>query len=223
MLDFDAIAQTPVATDPFPFFLTESAMNEVAVAAANADFPGIDAPGVFPLSELSYGPRFQSLIDDIQSPRMRGLMEEKFGVNLKDCPQMITVRGFCRLRDGKIHTDSLDKIVTVLLYLNEDWGRKSQNTNGGRLRLLRNGHDIEDALAEVPPHGGTMVAFKRTDNSWHGHLPYEGERRYIMFNWMQDDNKLGKNLLRHRLSARVKKIIGKLFSRNHNNNNDNDY
>jgi hypothetical protein len=83
---------------------------------------------------------------------------------------MITVRGRCHRRDGKIHTDSKDKIVTGLLNLNNpDWAPAS-----GRLRLLRSGTDLEDMLVEVPPTGGTMAVFKRSSNSWHGHHPYEG-------------------------------------------------
>ena len=32
-----------------------------------------------------------------------------------------TLRGYSRKKDGKIHTDSKTKILTVLLYLNENW------------------------------------------------------------------------------------------------------
>ena len=59
----------------------------------------------------------------------------------------------------------------------------------------------------MPPNGGTLVVFKRTDNSWHGHHPYEGERRYVMFNWVTSDVTLAKNLGRHKLSARLKRLL----------------
>ncbi len=114
---------------------------------------------------------------------------------------MITVRGHCARRDGRIHTDSTDKIVTCLLYLNDSWAE-----DGGRLRLLRNGHDIDDDITEMPPNGGTFVAFRRSDNSWHGHLPFEGPRRYVMFNWVRSEAVLMKNLGRHTLSARLKRL-----------------
>ena len=61
-------------------------------------------------------------------------------------------------------------------------------------------------LVEVPPTGGTMAVFKRSSNSWHGHHPYEGERRYVMFNWLASDFALLKNTGRHKLSARLKAI-----------------
>ena len=76
----------------------------------------------------------------------------------------------------------------------------------GRLRLLRDGENIENVIAEVPPNGGTLVAFRRTDNSWHGHLPFEGPRRYVMFNWVRSGAALSRNLTRHRISAKLKQL-----------------
>ena len=76
---------------------------------------------------------------------------------------------------------------------------------GGYLRLLRS-DDVEDVLAEVQPLGGTLVAFRRTDCSWHGHRPFEGPRRYVMCNWLSSDVVLGKNVGRHMLSAAFKKL-----------------
>ena len=63
---------------------------------------------------------------------------------------MYSLRGWLRAKDGQIHTDSKDKIITVLLYLNENWPHA-----GGRLRLLRNGTDLENFVTEVPPDNGT--------------------------------------------------------------------
>ena len=77
--------------------------------------------------------------------------------------------------DGKIHTDSKTKIITVLLYMND----KSWPSDTGRLRILRNGTDLEDYADEVEPAGGTLIVFKRSDKSWHGHHSYEGPRRAI--------------------------------------------
>jgi hypothetical protein len=114
---------------------------------------------------------------------------------------MITVRGRCRASDGQIHTDSTSKVVTCLLYLNDPWGEA-----GGRLRLLRDPGNIDSTIAEVPPNGGTLVAFRRTDNSWHGHKPFEGERRYVMFNWVVSQAALDRELGRHKLSAKLKRL-----------------
>jgi SM-20-related protein len=121
---------------------------------------------------------------------------------------MYTVRGYTRLRDGEIHTDSTTKLITVLLYMNDKWDK-----DGGRLRLLRNGTDLNDYIAEVPPYGGTLLAFKRADNSWHGHEPYEGKRRAIQLNWVTSQEVVDKEQGRHKVSTRFKKIKQFLFGK----------
>ncbi len=71
---------------------------------------------------------------------------------------------------------------------------------------MRNGRDLEDMISEVPLDGGTLVALRRSDNSWHGHKPFEGQRRYIMFNWVQSQATLDKNIRRHTISARLNRL-----------------
>jgi len=201
MIDLEAVNTADVAHKPFSYFVASNVLSPSSFAEVSPDFPAISKPGIFPLSELTYGPAFSQLIDDIRSPELRELLGSKLNVDLSDMPLMITVRGQCQRKDGRIHTDSTDKVVTCLLYLNEPWKQDS-----GRLRLLRNGHDLDDMIAEVPPDAGTLVAFKRSDNSWHGHYPYEGPRRYIMFNWVRSDSALNWNVGRHKLSARLKRL-----------------
>jgi hypothetical protein len=202
MIDFEAVDRAPVANEPFSYFLAEKVLTPQALAAIKTDFPSIHCTGVFPAEDLDTGPSFAALIEEIRSRPFAQLIERKVEIPLQDKPLMITVRGRCHARDGKIHTDSKDKIVTGLLYLNDpDWAPA-----GGRLRLLRSGTDLDDMLVEVPPTGGTMAVFKRSSNSWHGHYPYEGERRYVMFNWLASDLALLKNTGRHKLSAHLKNI-----------------
>lgn len=201
MIDLDRIAKAPMVTEPFQFFATEGVLAPEALAEIGKDFPDITQPGVFPLPELKYGPGFERLIAEIKSRDLEATLEKKFDVKLAELPLMITVRGWCAKRDGRIHTDSTDKVVTCLLYLNEPWDQE-----GGRLRMLRDGNDIESTIAEIPPNGGTFAAFKRSDKSWHGHLPFEGRRRYVMFNWVRSEAILMKNLGRHTLSARLKRL-----------------
>lgn len=201
MINLARLAQAPVESAPFAHFTADGLIEPEALAEVAADFPAIAKPGLFPLSELDYGPAFRRLVADLRRREFAVLMERKLGVDLAERPMMITVRGFCARRDGRTHTDSHDKIATGLLYLNEGgWDEP-----GGRLRLLRSG-DVDDVIAEVAPVGGTLVAFRRTDNSWHGHKPFEGRRRYVMFNWLRSDAALAKNVGRHRLSAAVKRL-----------------
>lgn len=201
MIDLDAIGRASVTHEPFSYFVASNVLQPSSFESLSKDFPDISGPGVYPLSELEYGTGFAELIDDIRSSELEDMLSAKFGVDLSGLPLMITVRGHCQKKDGRIHTDSTDKVVTCLLYLNEPWQEQ-----GGRLRLLRNGHDLEDVIAEVPPDRGTLVAFRRSDNSWHGHHPFEGPRRYVMFNWVRSSAALGRNMRRHVLSARLKRL-----------------
>lgn len=202
MLNLEAVARAPVATEPFKFFMAPGVLSAVDLAAVRADFPELRKPGIFPLSELQYGPAFSRLIEGIHSPQFARVMEKKYNVDLLDKPIMITVRGQAQKKDGRIHTDSKAKFVTCLLYLNDVW-----DEGGGCLRMLRNGSDLDDYAAEIPPNGGTLASFVRSENSWHGHEPFEGERRYVMFNWMTSQAEMDRELGRHKISAKVKRHI----------------
>lgn len=201
MIDFDVVERADVTREPFPFFVVSDVLGSLDLDAVRADMCDISKPGIFPLSALSYGPAFARLVEDIQSPELRDIMAAKFDVDLSACPLMITVRGRARKKDGRIHNDSETKVVTCLLYLNDTW-----DDDQGRLRMLRGPDDLDDYIAEVPPHGGTLASFRRSDNSWHGHEPFVGERRYVMFNWMTSAEAAAHELSRHRLSARLKRL-----------------
>jgi hypothetical protein len=202
MLDLDAIAATSMVRTPFDYVVVSQALRPGALARIQHDFPAIRHPGIFPLSVLKAGPAFRDLIADIQGPALRDLLAERFSLNLKDMPQMITIRGHCQGKDGRIHRDSVWKELTVLLYLNDEW-----DAGGGRLRFLRGPDRMDDVIAEVPPNGGTMVAFRVCAESWHGHESFVGPRRYVMFNWVTDQAAAARELARHRFSARLKQLF----------------
>jgi hypothetical protein len=201
VINLDAIKRTDVTRKPFQFFSTPGVLSAVDLAAIRADFPVIREPGIFPLTELSYGPVFARLIDEISTSALEDVIGKHFGIDLSSKPLMITVRGQAQEKDGRIHTDSKLKLVTCLLYLNDLW-----DESGGRLRLLNRSDDIEDFVAEISPSGGTLVSFLRSENSWHGHQPYLGERRYVMFNWMSSQMALDREYGRHRFSAKMKQL-----------------
>jgi len=206
MLKVDAIAAADAAREPFSYFLAQ-VLEPRDLEGIRADFPAIEKPGIFPLEELEYGPVFGALIEEMQSPAFAEAVGKQLGIDLKGLPTMITIRGRAQAKDGRIHTDTKDKVATCLLYLNGAW-----DEGGGRLRILRNGDDLEDYIAEVPPHGGTFVAFKVSPNSWHGHKPFVGERRYVMMNWLRSDAARARQYGRHKLSAKVKRLIPFFYS-----------
>jgi hypothetical protein len=172
-----------------------------------ADFPKIEQGGSFPLASLTFGDAFGELGDELLGESVRAAFAEKFGLDLAGRPATLTVRGRCRSKDGKVHTDSRSKLITALIYLNDDW-----SGDGGQLRLLRS-NNIEDVIAEVPPHAGTLICFRNRENAWHGHTSYEGPRRALQLNWVVDEAAARKSERRHGLSASLKSLSRSLFSR----------
>lgn len=202
MLDFERIRNARLRTDPYPYTVIEDVIVGEEVSAVLNDFPPIELPGSIPLSAVTPGPAFQALIDEMNSDGFRREIEGLFGVDLAGKPIMTTLRGVMRDKDGRIHTDSKTKIITVLVYFNEDW-----QDEGGYLRILRNGTDLDNYVEEVPPKLGTMVIFQVTDNCWHGHKPLVGKRLSIQMNYLVDEAAMDKHQFFHRLSAKIKKFF----------------
>jgi SM-20-related protein len=200
-LDLEKFKATPLSRDPFDFIIVPGFLREEKREALNVDFPDISKPGSYPVSEVQYGANFQALLDEIQGPEFTAMVGEKFGIDLSGRPTMVTVRGRCQSKDGRIHTDTESKIITLLIYMNQEW-----ENQGGRLRLLRTVDDLDDMVAEVPPEWGTMLAFRRSENSFHGHKPFVGQRRSIQLNWVTEDSVVEHELSRHRMSARLKQL-----------------
>jgi hypothetical protein len=146
------------------------------------------------------------LIAELSSPRMAAIVADKLKIDLTGRPVMVTVRGQCSARDGHIHTDSTTKLVTMLLYMN----RKDESERG-RLRILRSSTDLNDFAAEIPPDEGTLLIFRNGPNAWHGFEPVDGVRRVIQVNWVTDESVVRREQARHRVSAFFKRLGG-LFS-----------
>lgn len=204
-LNLDKFGAAPLATEPFSYIVLPGFVRPEALQLINADYPDISRHGSFPLGQLTYGPAFGRFIDELESAEFRNAFEEKFKINLAGRPTTLTVRGCCATKDGKIHTDSASKIITVLIYLHSSW-----EAPGGRLRLLRCGNDLDDMITEIPPTEGTMLAFKRAENSWHGHKPFVGVRRVIQFNWVTSEKDQRIAMLRHHASAALKRMVANL-------------
>jgi hypothetical protein len=200
-LDLDKFRGARLVRQPFPYIIVPGFVRVEAGDAIHADYPVVEHAGSFPVESVTYGPAFQNLLSELQGDEMRAAFETKFGMDLTDRPTMVTVRGRCDPRDGRIHTDALTKLITVLIYMNPKW-----ESPGGCLRLLHSSDNLDDAIIEVPPLEGTLLAFKRTDNSWHGHKPFEGPRRVIQLNWVTSAAVRRRELFRHRLSAWSKRF-----------------
>jgi len=200
-IQIDKFTATPLTREPYEYVVVPGFLPPATLKDVVANYPALQA-GSYPLEEVKTTPALQALIEEMDGPEFERAVERKFHVELAGKPKMYSLRGYCRATDGKIHTDSKDKIITVLLYLNDGWQQP-----GGRLRLLKSGTDLNAFVAEVPPDNGTLLVFKRSENSWHGHESFEGARRSIQMNWMTSEGKRGFHKLRHQISARFKKLI----------------
>jgi hypothetical protein len=201
-LGIEQFRTTPLVRQPFEHLIVPQFIGPQPLAEINADYPKISTSGSFPVDQLAFGPAFRNFLEELNGDDFRKAFEEKFGIELTGRPTITTVRGRCGPGDGKIHTDSATKIITVLIYMNESWDQP-----GGRLRLLRSSNDLTDIIIEVPPIAGTLLAFKRSNNSWHGHEPFVGERRVIQFNWLTSHGNRQIAMLRHHTSASFKRLL----------------
>ena len=205
IINFDAIEQAEITQSPFPFFGLDCVFSESAHQDLLESFPAIEKGGSFPLDHLELTGRFAELIEEIQSDRFREVMAKKFNVELKDKPQIITTRGWSRQKDGRNHTDSKTKLITVLLYVNDGWEPET-----GRLRML-NSDDVNDYVAEFSCNIGQLTAFKVTDNCWHGYLPFEGRRQSLQINYLVEERFTNHHVYRHKLSAFLRSYSNKLL------------
>ena len=201
MLNFELMKKAEINSEFYPFFTIQDVfLNKEDHKKITTDFPNIYKGGSFPSEAVSYGESIQALIDCLEGDQMRTILENKFLVDLKDKPVVSTFRGYSRMKDGKIHSDSETKIITVLLYLNENWDERS-----GLLRMLKEKDNIENYITEVPASMGSMVAFKVTNNCWHGFIPFEGKRCSIQLNYLYKEA-LSQHKIRHKLSSFFKKL-----------------
>ena len=199
--DFDALDRTKLEREPFDYLVVPNFLRAERFAEVIADYPKVPGPGSHPPSELDIRGHFAELMQELRGPLFQSAIEAKFGIDLTDRPTMYTVRGYVREKDGGIHTDSETKIITVLLYMNELW-----QEDAGRLRILRSATDLDDYAAEVPPNGGTLLVFRRSERSWHGHKPTSGPRRAIQLNWVTNQAVVDHEQGRHRISTKLKKF-----------------
>lgn len=201
LLNLEALRNAPVQDTPFPHFTVDHAIDTAQVMDVIDDFPQIPAGGSYTLSDVDVGPDFQRLLDDVDTPEFRQLLGQKFDVDVSGLPLMVTLRGHSRGKDGRIHADSRTKVLTILIYLNKSWPHQT-----GRLRILRSKSDMHDYAAEVPAGPGQLIAFKVTDNGWHGYLPHEGRRQSIQINFLTSAAAGSKHRFVHGLSARLKAL-----------------
>lgn len=205
----DRIAPPAVVREaPFPLLIAQGVLDPCAEQSLSEDFPHYRGAGFFPHADGDCGPALNALVGELTAPAFADRVGDLLGIErLSQFPALVTICRALNLRHGTIHTDSQSKVASALVYLNPAWAQ----AHAGCLRFLASGNDIEALVApEIKPLYGTLTAFRRTDNSFHGHLPYEGERRVIQIAWLVDAAAVDRKTRRGRFSRAVKWLSGRV-------------
>jgi hypothetical protein len=199
---------TLVQREPFSFLIAHGQLPEPSRFELDRDFPRYSGAGFFPYEAKECGESINALVQAITAPGFASAVGAKLGIDdLGRYPTLVTICRHLNKRHGTIHTDSKSKVATALLYLNPSW----HDTSEGCLRFLAKIDDIDATVApEVKPLYGEFVIFKRADNSFHGHLPYEGERRVIQVAWLTSEEEKLRKTQRGTATRFFKKIAGGL-------------
>jgi len=205
VLNADAVRNAPLSKEPYSFFLGSGILKDEAIPELKRDFPDITKPGYLTVDEVGLKGKFETLIDEIESDEFSSVLSEKFGIDLNQYPRLTTIRKLSQAKDGRIHTDGPSKVMTMLIYMNDEW----QADGSGRLRVLYDEKNFEPYAAEVPPTMGTVFGFLRSDKSWHGHQPFAGERKVVQTAWIVDAKEIERKKKRNGMAQFLKGIFGR--------------
>lgn len=202
-LAMDAVRAARAERRPYNYLVADHLIQPGAFDGLRNDFPDIREAGFFPEEDITPRGAFAQLLREMKSRELSEIASEKLDIDLVDKPKMITIRKLSAAKDGRIHTDSESKIATLLVYLNEAW----QDSSAGRLRVLNNGTDFEAMTEEISPVTGSLFAFRRADNSWHGHTSFVGERRVVQMTWLRSQEDVDRKKRRGTFSHWLKKVL----------------
>jgi hypothetical protein len=83
-LDLEGFEKTPPTQEPFEYLAVPEFVKSELREAINNDFPKVWDASSFPLSKLTFGPKFKELIEDLNSPEFRAAFERRFSIDLAD-------------------------------------------------------------------------------------------------------------------------------------------
>ena len=169
-LRIDDLLTARVSKKPFehvyvPGFISKECLREV-----NRDFPeslkrissygggNIDEGALRKRNEI--GGSFEAFLDAMASATLRKAFEQVFRTDLSNTFIRSTIRGVATKEDGRIHADDASKIVTALVYLNEEWVHESECGECGKLQLLARRDLRSNSTPANDAYGGNLLAFK---------------------------------------------------------------
>ncbi|ANY77137.1 proline hydroxylase [Microvirga ossetica] len=204
-INLDAVRNAERSSEPYDYVLASNLLKQDAIDELRRDFPAIIKPGYLTVDEVKLQGCFKQLIDELEGPELTEELSKKFGLDLHQYPRLTTIMKQSQPKYGAIHTDGPSKVMTMLVYMNDEW----QQDEGGRLRVLYDQKNYDRYKLEVPPVMGTMFAFLRSDHSWHGHLPFAGERRVVQIAWVKSQADIDRKKKHNKLAQVLKGIFGR--------------
>src|SRR5215210_9445760 len=174
VINVNSIRDAKRSNDPYDFVLGADFLRQDVVADLRRDFPEITKPGYLTVDEVKLNGRFKTLIDELEGPELTEELSRKFGQDLHRFPRLTTIMKRSQPKYGAIHTDGPSKVMTMLVYMNDEW----QQDEGGRLRVLYDEKNFEPYALEVPPtwarcspscartSPGTAIARSRANAGW---------------------------------------------------------
>lgn len=207
-LDVARLERAECGQHPFAHLVARGMLAVDAQGKLLDAFPRYREAGFFPWQREECKDPINDLIDQLVSHEFASALGARLGIpNLACYPVLVILCRHLNRRHGTIHTDSRSKIATALLYLSPDWPHGS----AACLRFLQSIDDIDAVLApEIAPVYGTLAAFRRTDNSFHGHLPHQGERPVIQVAWLVSEEAKARKTRRGGVTRTVKKLFARL-------------
>ncbi len=202
ILNLDNFRAASVNRVPYPHMSCAGTLNPAALPALRQDYPDLHEAGFHPLDAFEAKGAFKQLLAEVQDGELSQAMTDKFGIDFTTRPMLITVRKMCKPHEGRAHVDGKSKIATLLIYMHSGWASPE-----GRIRVL-NGKNMDDYSFEMPPDEGNLFTFLRSEDSWHGHTPFEGERRVLQIAWLDSQDSMDRKLKRHHVSHFFKKLWG---------------
>lgn len=203
-IDLSVLKSAPVSADPFPHYQGANILKADMIDAMERDFPKLQSAGFLTLSEIKAEGAFAQFLEELQGGEVADAVSNLLNFDLRDRPRLVTVMKLCPKRAGRVHTDGKVKLATMLVYFNRTWTAG----HAGAIRALRTEENIEDYVAEVEPLMGNFFGFLRSDHSWHGHLPFEGERKVVQITWLESEEAVERKK-RNNAVAQFFKSFGK--------------
>ena len=205
LINLDVIRQSPLLrlSPTITFWVRVPCTQTLWVPDMRKDFPAIDKAGYLTVEEVLLKGRFKALIDELEGPELTEALSQKFGRNLHPHPRLTTIMRKSQTKYGAIHTDGAAKVMTMLVYMNDNWNPGE----GGRCACST----MASTTSPMPPRSpnmGNVFAFLRSDKSWHGHRPFAGERKVIQIAWVKDQAELDRKKKRNSTAQFLKGVFG---------------